>query len=419
MSGPLNTEASSGRNSEGTNARCWNKVIDFAEAKFAGHLGDVELAGSTLANSWATTGLSGALETLCGQCFGAKMYKMLGIYLQTPCIISLFFSIVISIWWFFTKPIFVLLHQDPEISRMAALYMKFLIPGLFAYGFLQNILRFIQTQSIVIPFVLFSAIPFGIHFGIVHGLVNKTSLGVRGAAMAASISIWLSFLSLAMYVVFANKFKNTWKGSSLESFHYIVSNSKLAIPSAAMVCLEFWAFEILVFLAGLMPNSEITTSLIAICVTTESIAYVITYGLSAAVSCSHKQSMRVSLMLSVLLALLVVLTLALGHDIWTGFFSDSYSIIKKFAQLTPLLAVSITIDAILGVLSGVARGAGWQNSTVLANLGTFYFIGLPIAVLLGFKFKLYVKRNLQRNLEFVAFYACIVITSQSSSRLMN
>ncbi|KAK9023497.1 hypothetical protein V6N11_003715 [Hibiscus sabdariffa] len=284
MSGPLNTEASSGRNSEGTNARCWNKVIDFAEAKFAGHLGDVELAGSTLANSWATTGLSGALETLCGQCFGAKMYKMLGIYLQTPCIISLFFSIVISIWWFFTKPIFVLLHQDPEISRMAALYMKFLIPGLFAYGFLQNILRFIQTQSIVIPFVLFSAIPFGIHFGIVHGLVNKTSLGVRGAAMAASISIWLSFLSLAMYVVFANKFKNTWKGSSLESFHYIVSNSKLAIPSAAMVCLEFWAFEILVFLAGLMPNSEITTSLIAICVTTESIAYVITYGLSAAVS---------------------------------------------------------------------------------------------------------------------------------------
>lgn len=28
--------------------------------------------------------------------------------------------------------------------------------------------------------------------------------------------------------------------------------------------LEYWAFEVLVFLAGLMPDSQITTSLIAI-----------------------------------------------------------------------------------------------------------------------------------------------------------
>ncbi|KAM1221392.1 hypothetical protein ACFX2J_009061 [Malus domestica] len=39
---------------------------------FAGHLDELELAGATLANVWATTtgfvmvGLSGALETLCG-----------------------------------------------------------------------------------------------------------------------------------------------------------------------------------------------------------------------------------------------------------------------------------------------------------------------------------------------------------------
>ncbi|KAL4369183.1 hypothetical protein GQ457_05G011590 [Hibiscus cannabinus] len=349
------------------------------------------------------TGLSGALETLCGQGFGAKKYKMLGIYLQSSSIISFFFSIVISILWLFTEPILVLLHQDPEISRMAALYMKYLIPGLFAYGFLQNTLRFLQTQSIVIPLVVFSAIPLGIHFGIVYGLVNKTSLGFKGAALAASISIWISFLSLAMYVVFANKFKNTWKGLSLESFHYIIQNSKLALPSAAMVCLEFWAFEILVFLAGLMSNPEITTSLLAICVNTETIAYMITFGLSAAASTKvsnelgannpnkAKHAMRVTLKLSVLLALIFVLTLALGHRIWAGFFSDNHSIIKKFAQMTPLLAVSIAIDAVQGVLSGVARGSGWQNLAVLVNLGTFYLFGLPIAILLGFKFKLYVK----------------------------
>ncbi|XP_021287560.1 protein DETOXIFICATION 18-like isoform X1 [Herrania umbratica] len=414
---------------------CWSQALDLEEAKnqiyfslpmiitsvfyysitlvsvmFAGHLGDLELAGATLANSWATvtgfalmTGLSGALETLCGQGFGAKMYRMLGIYLQASCIISFLFSVIISILWFYTEPILVLLHQDPEISRTAALYMKYLIPGLFAYGFVQNILRFLQTQSIVIPLVLFSVIPLGIHFGIVYSLVNRTSLGFKGAPLAASISIWISFLLLAMYVVFAKKFENTWKGLSSESFHYILRNLKLALPSAAMVCLEFWAFEILVFLAGLMPNSEITTSLIAICVNTESIAYMITYGLSAAASTRvsnelgagnpnrAKHAMAVTLKLSVLLSLAVVLTLAFGHDVWAGFFSDSRSIIKKFAEMTPLLGVSIAIDAIQGILSGVARGCGWQHLAVWANLGTFYLIGMPIAGVLGFKFKLYVK----------------------------
>ncbi|XP_022753985.1 protein DETOXIFICATION 18-like [Durio zibethinus] len=414
---------------------CWSKVLDMEESKnqiyfslpmiltnvfyfsitlvsvmFAGHLGDLELAGATLANSWATvtgfafmTGLSGALETLCGQGFGAKMYRMLGIYLQASCIISFIFSVIISILWFYTEPILVLLHQDPEISRTAALYMKYLIPGLFAYGFVQNILRFLQTQSVVIPLVLFSVIPLAIHFGIVYSLVNRTSLGFKGAPLAASISIWISFLLLAIYVIFAKKFENTWKGLSFESFHYILKNLKLALPSAAMVCLEFWAFEILVFLAGLMPNSEITTSLIAICVNTENIAYMITYGLSAAASTRvsnelgagnpnrAKHAMGVTLKLSILLALPVVLTLAFGHDVWAGFFSDSPSIIKKFSEMTPLLAVSIAIDAIQGVLSAVARGCGWQHLAVWANLVTFYFIGMPIAGVLGFKFKLYAK----------------------------
>ncbi|KAK8507424.1 hypothetical protein V6N13_141445 [Hibiscus sabdariffa] len=454
MASPLNVEAANGCTSPGTSGRCWNKVMDFGEAKiqvsfavpvvlsnvfyfsitmvsvmFAGHLGEVELAASTLANSWATVtgfafmiGLSGALETLCGQGFGAGMYKMLGIYLQASCIISFFFSLIISILWFYTEPILVLLHQDHEISRNAALYMKYLIPGLFAFGFLQNILRFLQTQSIVKPLVLFSAIPLGIHFGIVYSLVNKTSLGFKGAPMAASISIWISLILLAMYVVFANKFNSTWQGLSSESFRYIIRNLKLALPSAAMYCLEGWAFEILVFLAGLMPNPEITTSLIAICVNTETIAYMITYGLSAAASVNTetiaymityglsaaastrvsnelgagnpnkaKHAMTVTLKLSVLLALVEALMLAFGHGVWAGFFSNSHSIIMKFAGMTPLLIVSIAIDSIQGVLSGAARGCGWQNLAVLANLGTFYFIGMPIAAVLGFKSELYVK----------------------------
>ncbi|GMP65976.1 hypothetical protein CsSME_00026535 [Camellia sinensis var. sinensis] len=413
--------------------RWWNKVLDMEEAKkqvlfsmpmiitnvsyylipvvavmFAGHLGDLELASSNLANSWATvtgfafmTGLSGALETLCGQGYGAKLYRMLGIYLQASCIISLFFSIIVSILWLYSKPILILLHQEPQISESSALYIKFLIPGLFAYGFLQNILRFLQTQSVVAPLVVCSVLPLIIHIGITYLLVHKTGLGFKGAAMAVSVSLWIAVVMLAGYVLWAKKFKDTWNGFLLESFHHVLSNLKLALPSAAMVCLEYWAFELLVLLAGLMPNSEITTSLIAMCVNTEAIAYMITYGLSAAASTRvsnelgagnpdrAKLAMGVTLKLSIFLALTVVLALTFGHNIWAGFFSDSSTIIQKFASLTPFLVVSIIFDSFQGVLSGVARGCGWQHLAVYINLGTFYCIGMPIAILLAFKFKLY------------------------------
>ncbi|CAK7327777.1 unnamed protein product [Dovyalis caffra] len=413
----------------------WEKVLDVEEAKnqllfslpmiltnvfyylitlvsvmFAGHLGELELAGATLANSWATVtgfafmiGLSGALETLCGQGFGAKIYRMLGIYLQASSIISFIFCITISVIWFYTEPILILLHQDAHISTAAALYMKCLIPGLFAYGFLQNILRFLQTQSVVMPLVVFSLVPMGIHIGIAYSLVHFTALGFKGAPLAASISLWISVLMLGIYVISAKKFEHTWDGFSFESFRYILRDLKLALPSAAMVCLEYWAFEILVFLAGLMPGSEISTSLIAICVNTETVAYMLTYGLSAAASTRvsnelgagnpdrAKRAVTVTLKLSLLLALVVVLALAFGHNIWAGLFSSSSTIIKKFASMAPFLAISIALDSVQGVLSGVARGCGWQQLAVYANLTTFYLIGMPIACVLGFKLKLYVK----------------------------
>ncbi|PPS04704.1 hypothetical protein GOBAR_AA15952 [Gossypium barbadense] len=186
----------------------------------SGHLGELELAGATLANSWASV-------------TGFAIMKI-GTYLQASCIISRFFSIVISILWINTEPILIWLHQDPQISKIAAVYLKHLIPGLFAYAFLQNILRVVQAQSIVMPLVWFSILPIATHFGIVYSLVNWTSFGLKGAPVAASISLWILLISLAIYVVCTKELKQTWGGLSSESFRYVLAFLKAALPSAAM-----------------------------------------------------------------------------------------------------------------------------------------------------------------------------------------
>jgi len=132
----------------------------------------------------------------------------------------------------------VLLHQSQDIARTAALYMKFLIPGLFAYGILQNLLRFLQTQSVVMPLVILSAIPTLVHVGIAYGFVQWTSLNFIGGPVATSISLWISMIMLGFYVMYAKKFEYTWRGFSMQSFDYLFANMKLALPSAAMVWYE-------------------------------------------------------------------------------------------------------------------------------------------------------------------------------------
>ena len=192
------------------------------------------------------TGLSGALETLCGQAYGARLYRMLGLYLQSSLIMSAAVSVLVSALWCFTEPVLVFLRQDPEVSRLAAVFLRYSIPAQFAYGLIQCTLRFLQTQSVVMPLVAFSLLPLAVHVGITHALVSCLGLGFTGAAMSTSVSLWLSFLMLAAYVMLSDMFKDTWGGFTAEAFRHVLSGMKLAIPSAVMV----WLVAVLNYLSA-------------------------------------------------------------------------------------------------------------------------------------------------------------------------
>ncbi|KAF6161378.1 hypothetical protein GIB67_009257, partial [Kingdonia uniflora] len=65
-------------------------------------------------------------------------------------------------------------------------------------------------------------------------------------------------------------------------------------------------------------------------------------------------------------------------------FSNEKEVVDYVTRMTPLICISVIIDNLKGVLSGVARGCGWQHLGVYVNLGVYYLGGVPIAVLLGF-----------------------------------
>ncbi|XLR17968.1 hypothetical protein S83_045880, partial [Arachis hypogaea] len=167
----------------------------------------------------------------------------------------------ISIIWANTKSILILFGQDHKISTEVGRYAQLIIPYLFASSILQCQTRFLQTQNIGVPMMLSSGVVTALHAALCWALVLKYDLGSRGAAISNCISYWVNVLILALYIKFSPKCSQTRTEFSVEAFHDIPSFLKLAIPSAVMVCLELWSFELMVLLSGRLPNLNMNTTL--------------------------------------------------------------------------------------------------------------------------------------------------------------
>lgn len=341
-------------------------------------------------------GMASALDTFCGQSFGAKQYHMLGIHMQKAIVILSLVSIPLAVIWASTGSILKALGQDPDISEEAGVYARYMLPSLFGYGLLQCQVRFLQTQNIVFPMMLTSGITTSLHLLVCWILVFKSGLGSRGAALANSISYWINVLLLALYIKFSSSCARTWTGFSKEALHNTLTFLKLAIPSAVMVCLEMWSFEMMVLLSGLLPNPKLETSVLSVSLNTAATVWMIPFGLSGAVStrvsnelgAGHPQAaqlaVHVVLGMAVTEGILVGIVLLLIRNIWGYAYSNEVEVVRYVATMLPILAASNFMDGLQCVLSGSVRGCGWQKIGAYINLGAYYLVGIPCAILLAF-----------------------------------
>lgn len=161
------------------------------------------------------------------------------------------------------KNLLLLFHQDPEISEIASVYCLWLIPALFGYSVLQSLIRYFQTQSLIFPMVLSSITVLCFHVPVCWVLVYTLGLGTKGAALSISLSYWLNAVFLWFFMSRSQVCEGKCVFISMEAFGQMRTFFSLAVPSALMICLEWSAFEILILISGVLPNSKLETSVIS------------------------------------------------------------------------------------------------------------------------------------------------------------
>ncbi|KAK4260749.1 hypothetical protein QN277_003827 [Acacia crassicarpa] len=369
-----------------------------------GHLGKLAQSSTGVAISLCAVtgfsvifGLASALETLCGQAYGAKQYRKFGVQIQTGIFCLLLCCIPLSLFWLNLGRVLVLLGQDPLIAREAGKFAVCLIPALFGYATLQALVRYYLMQSLITPLVFCSSFTICFHVVFCWTMIFKSGLGRFGGAFAIGTSYWLNAILLALYMKFSDSCAKTRAPISMELFHGIRDFFALAIPSAIMACLQWWSYEVTTLLAGLLrPNPQLETSILAVCVSMnvtiysvpESIGSAASTRVSNALGAGNPRAARVSALCSRILAaceaLLVSSIVFSCRNVLGHVFSNEPEVIEYVKDMAPLLAVSVLADSLQGCLTGIARGSGWQRIGAYVNLGAYYAIGIPLSLILAF-----------------------------------
>ncbi|PSS03114.1 Protein DETOXIFICATION like [Actinidia chinensis var. chinensis] len=384
-----------------------NYMLSFVSLTFSGQLGAVELAGASIAMVGAQglaygimLGMASAVQTVCGQAYGAKQYESMGIICQRAIILHVGAAVLLTIYYWYFGEFLGLIGQSESTIEGGRVFARGMIPQLYAFAISCPIQRFLQAQNIVNPLAMMSFGVLLLHIVLTWAVVNAFEYGLLGASLTLSFSWWVLVGLQGLYVLLSPSCKRTWTGFTIKAVYGIWPYFKLTLASAIMLCLEIWYCQGLVLISGLLPNPTISLDSLTICLNywTWDIEFML--GLSAAISvrvsnelgAGHPMVARFSMVVVIMTSTVISLFLSAIVVIFkvglSRLFTSDYEVIEAVSNLTPLLAISVFLNGIQPILSGVAIGSGWQVVVAYVNLFTYYVIGLPIGCALGFKTKL-------------------------------
>ncbi|XP_061461276.1 multidrug and toxin extrusion protein 1 isoform X2 [Rhineura floridana] len=380
-------------------------MIHVVSTIFCGHLGKVELASVTLAIAVINVtgisvgfGLSSACDTLISQTYGGKNMKRVGTILQRGILILLLCCFPCWAVFVNTEQLLLLIRQDPDVSRLTQVYVMIFIPALPATFIYQIQMRYLQNQRIIWPEVL-----CGIAGNVVNLIANyiflyQLHMGVRGSAWANTIAQFSQAIALFLYIRWKKLHTETWGGWSLDCLQEWDIFMSLAVPSMLMTCIEWWTFEIGSFLIGLLGVLELSVQSIIYEVAT--IAYMIPFGISAAVSVlvgnalgagnieEARKSFVVSILFTGLFFLMMGTLLAATKDVLAYIFTSDEEVVELVAWVMPVYIAFHLFEAHCCTTSGVLRGTGKQKLGAVFNAVGYYAVGLPVAIVLVFVAKM-------------------------------
>ncbi|KAI8466628.1 MAG: mate-domain-containing protein [Monoraphidium minutum] len=391
-------------------------LLTLVSTVFVGRLDDaVALGGVVLASSVYNVsgvsmviGLSSALDTLCGQAYGAAQYRLMGVYLQRALLICWALCLPIAAIWLNARTLLLMTGQQEDIADIAARYLRILTPSLFIAAASDTCRRYLTAQRVVVPGMAASIATTCLSPLYNWLFIYRLGWRTDGAAAAvlccnATNAVLINGYRLWRDAAAARRgdASAAWGGfdlrSALSGWGAYLS---LGLPAAAMICLEWWVWEIFVVTAGLLPNAGVSVGVMGICLTANSIFYMMPSSLGSATStrvanflgagdaAAARRAFRVAASAAALAGSGGAVSTYLLRRPLVGLFTKEPGTVALALAVMPVMALSLLGDSCVAVLGCVLRAAGRQGMGAALNIFGYWVIGLPLGLALGFPARL-------------------------------
>ncbi|XP_031504593.1 protein DETOXIFICATION 21-like isoform X2 [Nymphaea colorata] len=234
-----------------------------------------------------------------------------------------------------------------------------------------------------------------LHVSLSWLLAYKLGMGVEGVLISMNLAYWIPDIGQLLFVL-CGGCPMTWSGFSTTAFFDLWPVIKLSASSGVMLCLELWYNSVLILLTGNLKNATIALDALAICLNISGWAMMISLGFFAAASVrvsnelgggsasAAKFSILVVVATSAVLGILLFVLFMVFRGSVAYVFTDDQEVVDAVYLLSPLLAITILLNSVQPVLSGVAVGGGWQAAVGYVNIACYYVVGVPLGLVLGY-----------------------------------
>ncbi|XP_065198338.1 multidrug and toxin extrusion protein 1-like [Sycon ciliatum] len=364
-------------------------------------LGAIELDAVALALSYTNVaglsiviGLVTACETLFAQAFGSVNKKRVGIIMQQGVCIMTLVILPLTIIFLNAERFMLWFGQNPEVARLAGVFALYNYFTLIPYMFYSLATRYIICQGMMYPTVLFGVFGNVVTFVANIVCVKYLGLGVKGVSIgylcgmtSYPIIAWLYIWKRKLYV-------NTWDGLKWESIHEWKPFTHLAISGLLMICIEWWTYEIVLLLSGVLGDLAIAVSVVVYQLFVITFMIPLAGGIAVSIAvgnalgagepvrarCASYVGFCLNFTLAVFFCCLYWATRYYAPYI----FSSCELVVKGFVSLMSILTITVFSDFLKAMYSGIFRGVGRQRHGAIMNFVSYYIVALPLGIPLAF-----------------------------------
>jgi MATE family multidrug resistance protein len=347
-------------------------------------------------------GLLLGLDTLVSQSHGAGDIADTHHSLAQGVYSAIFITIPLTVIFLFLPAIFRLFGINPEVSVLAALFVKTLnwstLP-LLLYGAFRHYLQGIGRVRPVM-FVLISAnlINWFFNWLLIRGHWGLPPLGVTGSALSTCLARVYMAGMLLFFIWWFERGSEPGLHSLLRKPDPVrlLRLMKIGLPAATQIMLEIGAFGAAAMLVGRLAPTALAAHQIAL--NCASLTFMVPLGISSAAAVAVGQAVgrgRIALarregsiaigLACAFMACAAIAFIAIPRQI-LSFYTDNPQVLATGVTLLAIASMFQLFDGIQTVATGALRGFGNTSLPMMVNFCGYWLFGLPIGYLLCFRF---------------------------------